>query len=262
MELGRVTCKERDVADLLTLYGVTDHEERVALLALAQEASASEWWRQFRDVLPNWFQPYLGLEVAAASVHTFSPQVIPGLLQTADYARAVLRQVLPEASPEALTRMVSVRVARQRVLTRSDPLQLWAVLDEAALRRPVGGAKVMRGQLDSLVAASELPNVTLRILPFNGGAHPALGGAFTILRFADEDLSDVVYLEHLTGGQVLDRPDDVARYAVAMRRLNEAALPPERTGEVLSGVLSDLEPPVAERRRDALDRPFGVEPAT
>jgi transcriptional regulator with XRE-family HTH domain len=239
MELGRVGFKERDVADLLTLYGVTDEEERATLLSLAHEANTPGWWNRYGDLLPTWFQPFVGLEAAAALIRTYEVQFIPGLLQTKDYARAVidLFDNPMTASPEETERRVRLRMDRQQLLTRPDPPQLWAVVDEAALRRPIGGADVMRAQLEALIDATRLPNITLQVLPFRVGGHSAAGGMFTILRFPEQDLPDVVFLEQLTSALYLDKREDVDLYAMTMERLSVQADPPSQTAKTLAGIL-------------------------
>lgn len=241
MELGRVGFKERDVADLLTFYGVNDEQERSAMLGLARQANTPGWWHRYGDVLPTWFQAYLGLEAAAALIRTYEVQFIPGLLQTSDYARAVILLGHGGAGTEEIQRRVALRIARQQVLTRADAPHLWAVLDEAVLRRPIGGPEVMRSQIASLIEVNKLPNVTLQVVPFDAGGHAAAGGAFTLLRFPDQDLPDVVYLEHLTSSLYLDKRDDVDTYAMAMERLCVEAAPPARTVEILEQILRDLD---------------------
>ncbi|GAA3244571.1 helix-turn-helix domain-containing protein [Dactylosporangium siamense] len=241
MELGRVGFKERDVADLLTLYGLDDDEERTRLLALARDANNPGWWHRFGDVLPNWFQSYLGLEAAAALIRTYEVQFVPGLLQTKEYARAVVLLGHGRAKADEIDRRVELRMARQQVLTRPDAPKLWVVVDEAALRRPIGGIDIMRGQVDALLEANTLPNVRLQVIPFNAGGHAAAGGAFTILRFPDQDLPDVVYIEQLTSALYLDKRDDVDLYAEAMERLCVEARPPTETSKVLEEIRRDLE---------------------
>ncbi|MCW3820324.1 helix-turn-helix domain-containing protein [Micromonospora sp. DR5-3] len=242
MELGRVGFKERDVADLLTLYGVTAADEREALLKLARDANSPGWWHRYGDVLPSWFQSYLGLEAAAVLIRTYEVQFVPGLLQTPEYARAVILLGHRGAPAEELDRRVSLRTKRQEVLRRDKPPQLWAVLDEAALRRPIGGPEVMRGQLDALIAATAEPHVQLQIVPFAAGGHAAASGAFSILRFGDQDLPDVVYIEQLTSAIYLDKRDDLDYYALAMERLCVEAAPPERTRELLAEIRDELYP--------------------
>ncbi|WP_012182394.1 helix-turn-helix domain-containing protein [Salinispora arenicola] len=240
MELGRVGFKERDIADLLTLYGITDPQEREALLRLARDANSPGWWHQYGDVLPSWFQAYLGLEAAAALIRTYELQFVPGLLQTQEYARAVVLLGHGRALPAEIDRRVALRMRRQQVLHRKDPPQLWAVVDEAALRRPIGGPAVMRQQVTALIDATRLPNVRLQVVPFAAGGHAAAGGAFSILRFGDAELPDVVYIEQLTSALYLDKREDLEFYAVAMERLCVEAEPPERTPELLGRILADL----------------------
>ncbi|MEU1590450.1 helix-turn-helix transcriptional regulator [Micromonospora sp. NPDC005710] len=240
MELGRVGFKERDVADLLTLYGVTEEHEREALLKLARDANSPGWWHRYGDVLPSWFQSYLGLEAAAALIRSYEVQFVPGLLQTREYARAVVLLGHGAADPGEIDRRVALRMQRQQLLQRQNPPQLWAVVDEAALRRPIGGAEVMRGQLAALIEATKSPHIRLQVIPFAAGGHAAAGGAFTILRFGDQELPDIVYIEQLTSAIYLDKRDDLDYYAVAMERLCVEAEPPERTAEILGGLLDDL----------------------
>jgi transcriptional regulator with XRE-family HTH domain len=219
LERGRSGAKQRDVADLLTLYGVTDEAQREELLALARQASTPGWWQPYNDVLPSWFELYLGLEKAASIIRLYEVQFVHGLLQTEEYARAVILIANGRASAKEIDRRVSVRMKRQRLLTQPDAPELWSVLDEAVLRRPPGGPGVMRAQLEHLLEMTALPNVTLQIIPFQFGPHAAAGGPFTILRFPEQDLPDVVYLEQLNSAQYLDHPDDVGDYLEVMERL-------------------------------------------
>ncbi|GLY73012.1 transcriptional regulator [Actinoallomurus iriomotensis] len=239
LELGRVGFKERDVADLLTLYGVTDETDRESLLALAQDANSPGWWHRYGDVLPGWFETYVGLEEAAALVRTYEVQFIPGLLQTEEYARAVISLGNSTAAQEEIEQRVSLRMTRQKLLTRGESPRLWAVVDEAALRRPIGGRDVMRGQLERLIEATKLPGVILQVLPFRVGGHTAEAGAFSILRFPESDLPDVVYVEQLTSALYLDRRDDVDSYMEAMERLCVVSAHPDETAEILSRILQE-----------------------
>jgi transcriptional regulator with XRE-family HTH domain len=242
MELGRVGFKERDVADLLTLYGVKDEEERAALITLARQANNPGWWHRFGDVLPAWFQAYLGLEASAALIRTYEVQFVPGLLQTSGYARAVIALGHLDAPVSEIEHRVTLRMERQRLLARPDPPLLWAVVDEAALRRPFGGREVMRAQIEFLIEQTRLPHVRLQVIPFDVGGHAAAGGAYTILRFPEKDLPDIVYAEQLTSAFYLDKRDDVDHYAEAMERLCLEAEPPTRTAEILSEILLDFKP--------------------
>ena len=219
MEHGRVGFKDRDVADLLTLYGVTDQEQRVSLLALAHEAGNPGWWHDYGDLLPHWFEPYLSLEAAASVIRNYEVQFVPGLLQTKGYAREVIRLGYPTITDEELSRRVELRMGRQRLLSRTAPPRLWVAIDEAALCRPLGGAAVMRGQIEHLIEMAELTCVTLQIVPFRAGGHSAAGGPFSILRFAEPELSDVVYLEQLTSALYLEKPAELDKYLEIMERL-------------------------------------------
>jgi transcriptional regulator with XRE-family HTH domain len=219
LERGRTAARQRDVADLLSLYGVTDDAEREKLLALTRQAGAPGWWQPYSDILPRWFELYIGLEKAASVIRTYEVQFVYGLMQTEDYARAVILISNAHAPAEEVERRVSLRMQRQQLLTQPGAPELWAVLDEAALRRPPGGRKVMRAQLEHLLELTDLPNVTLQIVPFNVGPHAAAGGPFTILRFPEPDLPDIVYLEQLHSAQYLDQPDDVIDYVTVMDQL-------------------------------------------
>ncbi|MGF7237163.1 MAG: helix-turn-helix domain-containing protein [Frankia sp.] len=240
LELGRVSFKERDVADLLTLYGVTADPERGPLLSLVGEANTPGWWHSFTDVLPGWFQPYIGLEEAASLIRAYELQFVPGLVQTEEYARAVITNGATATSPEVIDRRVGVRMNRQRILTRPDGPKLWVVVDEAALRRPIGGRAVMRAQLEHLIAISHKPNLTLQVMPFRFGGHAAEGGAFTILRFPEPDLADIVYLEHLAAAIYLDKREEVDRYQEAMNRLSVDGVSPERTPDLLAVISKEI----------------------
>jgi transcriptional regulator with XRE-family HTH domain len=239
MEHGRVGFKERDIGDLLSLYGVTSGEEREALLKLAREANTPGWWQGYSDILPHWVEPYFGLEAAASFIRNYELQFVPGLLQTPDYARALIR--LGNASTEEdVTRRAEARIARQEILTRENPPRVWAVMDEGALRRSIGGKAVMRQQIRHLADMCEHPAVTLQILPFQVGAHPAMGGPFTILRFSEPDLRDVVYIEQLTSALYLDKPAEVDSYLEVMEQLCLQAEPAAKTPQLLKAALNNL----------------------
>ena len=239
MEHGRVGFKERDVADLLTLYGVTDNEERAALLNLAREANTPGWWHAYSDVLSAWLEPYVGLEAAASVIRTYQIQFVPGLLQTEAYARALIRQG-SAVSEEEIARRSELRASRQEILRRPDAPQLWVVVDEGALRRPVGSREIVREQLQYLTEMADHPAVTLQILSFSAGAHSAMGGPFSILRFAEPDLQDVVYIEQLTSALYLDKPVEVDSYLEVMEQLCLQAEPVANTTKVLQQILADI----------------------
>ncbi|MGZ2360533.1 helix-turn-helix domain-containing protein [Streptomyces sp. 372A] len=237
MELGRVSFKARDVEDLLTLYGVTDEAERDSLLALAREANVAGWWHSYGDVLPGWFQTYVGLEGAASLIRIYEVQFVHGLLQTEDYAHAVVSRGMRGAPSAEIERRVALRLERQKVLVSERAPHFHAVLDEAALRRPYGGREVMRAQLRHLIDMSEQPNVTLQVMPFSFGGHSGESGSFTMLRFPESDLSDIVYLEQLTSALYLDKDEEVAQYEKAMTRLQDESPGPEESRDLLRGLL-------------------------
>jgi hypothetical protein len=239
LENGQVSYKERDIIDLLRLYGVNDHDEIDTFIALAHEANQPSWWNPYSDLLPQWFRAYIDLESAATLIRTYESQLVPGLLQTEDYMRAVIAGRLLGEAGEDVERRVALRLARQKLLERTDGFLLWAVMDEAALRRPIGGAKVLRAQLERLIEAATLPTVTLQVLPFSAGTHSAIVGAFSILRFPDPDLADVVYIEHLTDALYLDKPSDVDLYLAIMHRLDVEGAPPHQTVEILNRILRE-----------------------
>jgi transcriptional regulator with XRE-family HTH domain len=229
MENGRVGFKIRDIEDLLTLYGVTDGQQRAEVVALTRRSSAPDWWTRYGDILPAWFETYLGLESAASSIRSFEVQFVPGLFQTEDYARAVTWLGHRSAPVDEIERRVALRLKRQDLLARTGPPRVWAVMDEAVLRRPLGGAAVMRAQLLRLAEAARLPNVTLQVAPFALGGHAGASGAFSILRFQERDLPDVVYIEQLTSAVYLDQRPDVEHYLEVVDQLSGQALTPADT---------------------------------
>ena len=239
LELGRVGFKERDVVDLLTLYGVTDEAERADVLELMRQANTKVWWQQHSDLLPNWFETYLRLEQVAKVIRTYQLQFVPGLLQSQEYARAVIGHGHSRSTDE-LDRRVQLRMERQQMLHQPDAPHLWAVVDEAALTRPFGPTRVMRDQLRYLLEASAAPNIHVQVLPFRSGAHAAAGGSFSILRFAEPDLPDVVYLEQLTSAVYLDKRADVDEYQLIMERVTVQAETPAQSRETLRRLLADL----------------------
>jgi len=237
LETGRVGFKDRDITDLLTLYGVTDEEERETLRSLARRANAPGWWHDYNDVLPHWFEAYVGLEEVAIQIREYEVQFVPGLLQTEDYARAVTLLGHDAASAREIERRVRLRMQRQALLDRDEPPSFWAVIDEAVLRRPAGSQATMRGQLKHLVDMAQRPNVTIQVIPFQIGGHSAAGGSFSILRFAEPDLPDVVYLEQLTSSLYLDKPDAVDSYLRVMERICMEAATPAASAEIIANLL-------------------------
>ncbi|NUR92474.1 MAG: helix-turn-helix domain-containing protein [Nonomuraea sp.] len=238
LELGQVSFKERDVADLLTLYGVTDAGERAPLLELARQANAPGWWHKYGDLLPGWFEVYIGLEGAASVIRTYENQFVPGLLQSPSYAMAVIRLAHERTPQEEMDRRVKLRLTRQARLETDRPLKLWAVIDEAVVRRaPGGGPEVMPEQIRHLLEVTTLPNVSVQLMPFDRGGHAAAGGPFSILRFPERDLPDVVYMEQLTSALYLDKPAESEHYMQVMDRLSVQALSPAETRRFLERLL-------------------------
>lgn len=230
-----------DVEKLLQTYGVTDQQEIDTFLKSVREANKRGWWHNYRDVLPDWFAAYLSLEQAALQIRAYESQFVPGLFQTADYARALLGAGNPHASSEATDRRVALRLRRQELLTREAPPRVWIVMDETVLRWPVGGPEVMRAQIDHLIAMNALPHVTLQIMPFGNGPHPAMrAGAFHLFRFRAPELPDIVYLSGLVGAVYLDKADDVVVYREALDRLGAQSAPARKTEAVLGAIRKEL----------------------
>jgi Domain of unknown function (DUF5753)/Helix-turn-helix domain len=239
MENGRVRIKERDVTDLLKLYGVTDSKTRADMMALVHQASAAGWWSKYGDVMADWFEAYLGLETAASVIRTFELQFVHGLFQTEQYARAVTLLGHATAPAVEIDRRVSVRLKRQDLLTGPRPPQVWSVMDEGALRRPVGGRHVMRAQLNRLTQVTDMRNVTVQIMPFRQGGHAAAGGSFTVLRFGEADVPDVVYIEQLTSALYLDKREDVDHYLEVMNAVSTVALTPAQSADFLAEIIRE-----------------------
>ncbi|KAB8196730.1 helix-turn-helix domain-containing protein [Nonomuraea phyllanthi] len=240
LEGGRTSFKLRDVADLLTLYGVAGDAEREAVLALAKQANEPSWWHDYRDVVPDWFEDYLGLEQDAALIRAYEVQFVPGLLQTEDYARAVFTVGHKGDPAERIERRVEVRMRRQRILAPPMSGRLWAVLDEAALHHRVGSREVMRAQLEHLDRMAAQPHVTVQVVPFDSGWTSGGVGPVTILRFAQAGLHDVVYLEQLAGAHYLAKEGDVLPYQQLMDELGVYAAPATDTPAILRKAIDAL----------------------
>ncbi|MCW2929089.1 MAG: Transcriptional regulator [Actinomycetia bacterium] len=236
LENGRVKLKSRDMTDLLTLYGVTDEGLRSKFLALVTQSNTPDWWAKYGDILPDWFETYLGFEAAAATIRSFEVQFVHGLFQTEDYARSVARARRTTMDADEIERRVAVRLKRQALLSRPNPPVIWSVMDEAVLRRPVGGPAVMRAQFRHLIEVAEGPHVTVQVVPFASGAHAGESGSFTVLRFEERDLPDVVYIEQLTGAIYLDQRSDVEHYLQVVDELSGEALTPEGTRRFIEQV--------------------------
>ncbi|MEV3860883.1 helix-turn-helix transcriptional regulator [Streptomyces sp. NPDC050095] len=233
METAEVALKIPYVQMLLELYEVPEAEIE-AFVALAEEANLPGWWQRFHDVLPEWFSLYVSLEGAAELIRSYEPHFVPGLLQTEEYARAVFDAgTVGRSQPDEIERHVSLRMARQSLLTREDAPHLWVVMDETVLRRPPGGPAVLRGQLDRLIEAARLPHVTLQIAEFASGPHPGTFGPFTLFRFPVRELPDMVFSEYVTGALYLDSREEVGVHLEVLDHLVAQAAGAERTVEIL-----------------------------
>lgn len=240
MEKAEVGLKPPYVEKLLLTYGVTSPSEVSGFLALAREANRPGWWHRFRDVLPDWFSAFVSLEGEASIIRAYEPHYVPGLLQTEEYARAVLWAGLPHASVDEIDRLLALRLQRQSLLTREKAPLLWVVMDETVLRRPIGGVDVMRGQLAHLAEVTEMPNVRLQVMPFTAGPHPAMYGPFHIFRFEIQELPDIAYTESLIGGAYYDERDDVSAFLEALDRMCAQAAPAQSTKAILGGIRKEI----------------------
>ncbi len=232
LELGRVKFKGRDVEDLLTLYGVSDPAERSSFMEMVDQSAQPGWWQKFNDYMPRWFDDYVGLEEAAARIQTYELQFFPGLLQTREYARAIMTHGLPEHASEAAEARVRLRMRRQRLLFRPDAPKLWAVIDESVLYRPIGGREVHRAQLDQVLELTAMPHITVQVVPYERSGYAA-EGSFTLLRFSEPELPNIGYVEHIAGGVYLDRPDDVELIGRSLDRLAVDAETPDRSRQMM-----------------------------
>lgn len=227
------------VKELLRTYGVpaTEIDD---FLALAREANQPGWWYKYRDVLPEWFSAYVSLESEASVIRLYEPHYVPGLLQTNDYATALMRVGFPNESKEDVARRVALRTRRQDLLAKSDAPAIWAILDETVLRRPVGGAEVMRAQIDRLHEVLDMPKVRIQVMRFGVGAHPGAFGPFHHFRFGFSELPDVIYTESLAGAVYVDRPGDVVTYLEVLDRMSVQAEPVARTRAILAELRKEL----------------------
>lgn len=241
IENARVSVLPRDVKFLLSAYGHADTEELWAVLTtLARESRQKGWWHQYGDAIPDWFQVYVGLEGEASTINCYRSEFMHGLLQTEGYARAVHRAALPNATEEEIDALVQVRMARQELLTGEDPPHLWLILNEAVLRRVVGGREVMREQLLRLAEASHLPSVTVQVIPFANGAHAAMDGSFIVLGFPGDIDPKVAYFEYQTGSLYLEKREEVARYRLAFDHVRAEAIGPEASRDLVLRCAEDL----------------------
>ena len=239
LELGRTGFKYRDVADLLTAYGVRDGADREAVLALARRANEPGWWQSYGEAMPGWLETYVGLEQAASVIRGFESQFVPGLVQTEAYARAVI-ELGHVSKPELVDERVALRMRRQQLFEGPDVPEFWVVVDESALRRTIGGPDVMRAQLDHLLDVVRRRQVTVQVLPFSRSGQVATSGPFTILRFAYPELPDIVYLEQLTSAFYLDKRQDVETYLEVINRLWVTALSPSESADLIHTIRAEL----------------------
>ncbi|MEF2525487.1 MULTISPECIES: helix-turn-helix domain-containing protein [Streptomyces] len=244
LENGRRSISQRDVRDLCDVYEVEDRRLVESLMQMAKDSRQQGWWHAFGDIP---YSVYIGLETDAASLRTYEPQMVPGLLQTPEYAHALIRGAVPETSPADVEKRVQVRMHRQKRLSETDnnnpevgPLRLWAVIDEAALRRRVGDAQLMARQLEFLIEQSEQPHITVQVMPFGMGAHPGMTGQYAILEFPDATDSTVVYIEGVTSDLYLEKANDVQMYSVMYEHLRAQALNVEQTREFIAGIIDDF----------------------
>jgi Domain of unknown function (DUF5753)/Helix-turn-helix domain len=239
METGRISFKERDVDDLLTLYGLSDPDERVQLMSLVAQTKQTGWWHRYNERMPKWFEDYVGLEEAAARIQSWELQFIPGLLQTEQYARMAIVHGHPRAAEETIESMVDLRMRRQRILGGTHPPRLWMVIDESVLHRTLGSAAMLKKQVDRLLELTELSHISLQVVPFAKSGYVA-EGAFSILRFAETELPDIAYIEHLTGALYLERLDEIEVYGRAFDRLVVDAETPRGSRQFLEKIRADL----------------------
>jgi transcriptional regulator with XRE-family HTH domain len=239
VETGRVSVSPRDVRDMLEIYGIPE-EQRESLVQLARDSRQKGWWHAYSDTIQPQFATYLGLESAASEIRIYEVSLIPSLLQTEDYARTVIGVGMVNSAYEEIERRVELLMARQPALTRTDPPKLWAVLDEAALRRRVGGGGLMRLQLEYLLELASLPNVAVQVIPFGGGAHPAMGRPFVILVFPERVDPDVVYLQDLTSALYVEDVDEVDRYNMFFNHLRATALSFDDSAALITAVLKEM----------------------
>jgi transcriptional regulator with XRE-family HTH domain len=237
IETGKAPTRSAYLTSMLELYGVDDPSQRQVLVEMAREGHRKGWWAVWEDVLPTGFGIYVGLEAEAASLRVYEAQVVHGLLQTEEYARAVMTTVRRRQSPEEIDRLVALRMQRQEVLLRADPLELWIILDEAVIRRAMGPPDLMRRQLAHLCKASLMPNVTLQVLEFCSGLHPALAGPFAIIEFPERFDPDVIYSEGVGGQAYVEEREKAVRNQVeAFDLLRATALPPTDSSELIRNI--------------------------
>jgi transcriptional regulator with XRE-family HTH domain len=239
IELGRVGFKERDVVDLLTLYGVTDADERSQFLDLVHQSNQPGWWHRYSDLIPRWFEDFVGLEEAANRIQAYELQFVPGLLQTEDYARAIASHGRPQTVNDDVERRVALRLQRQKVLLGPQAPRVWAIVDESVLHRPLGGRRVLRAQIDHLLELTTMSHISLQVVAYRISGYAA-EGAFTLLRFSEPELPNIAYIEYLTGALYLEKPDEIETYSRALDQLAVDAETPDRSRQLLSKVRTEI----------------------
>jgi transcriptional regulator with XRE-family HTH domain len=239
IETARVGARQKDVDQLLALYQVEDPDTRASMAQLVREAAQRGWWTTYGEAVPDWFEDYVGFESEASSFRIFETQIVPALLQTEDYARAILKAGRLTDLPYEVEQRIQLRMARQSVFSRSDPPRMRVVIDESVLRRPVGGPEVMAGQLKRLLAEVDNPNIILQVLPFSAGEHLAMNGSFVLFAFDESDL-DIVYVEYLAGALYLEKKRELAWYTLAFDHLGATALGPKESAKLVEQALKEL----------------------
>ncbi|MEV7040060.1 helix-turn-helix transcriptional regulator [Amycolatopsis sp. NPDC051061] len=233
LELGRVGFKERDVTDLLTMYGVEDGTERQTFLDMVKQSNEPGWWRRFGDTMPNWFTDLVGLEEAAARIQIWEPLYVSGLLQIEGYARAIFSHGRPEMADERVDQLVALRMRRQKMFSRPDAPRVWMVLDESVLYRPIGGMKILKQQIEYLLEMSALPHVSVQVLPYSRSGLSA-EHAFSLLRFGEPELPNIAYVEYLTGAHYIEKREEIEKYSRALDMLAVDSETPERSRALLA----------------------------
>jgi transcriptional regulator with XRE-family HTH domain len=240
IETGKAPTKSAYLSQMLEMYGVTEPAQRQVLVDMAREGHRKGWWSAYDDVLPSGFDIFVGLEAETSRIRSYENSVVHGLLQTQDYARAVLRELQPRQTAEQVSRQVDLRMARQRRLDEDPALDLWVIHDEAVIRRTIGGAAVMHDQLARLLEVTARPGVTLQVLPFESGAHAGLGGPFSILEFPDRTDSRIAHVESVGGFIYMEKEREVRTCSDAFDRLRAAALAPGASADLITGVMKNL----------------------
>lgn len=233
LELGRVGFKERDVTDLLTMYGVEESTERQTFLDMVKQSNEPGWWRRFGETMPNWFTDLVGLEEAAARIQIWEPLYVSGLLQIEGYARAIFSHGRPDMADDRVDQLVALRMRRQKMFSRPDAPRVWMVLDESVLYRPIGGVKILKRQIEYLLEMSALPHVSVQVLPYSRSGLSA-EHAFSLMRFGEPELPNIAYVEYLTGAHYIEKREEIEKYSRALDMLAVDAETPDRSRSMLA----------------------------